>query len=163
MAKPIHPILVHFPIALLVTSFAADAISSFAAIESLRNTGWWTLFAASALAVPTVVAGLLDMRRATLQEDAHVRVHRHMWVGITLLAATIGLAAWRWTYYSDPSRTLSMVYLDAAFLACALAAFQGWLGGELVYTHGVFVRARSPGSADSSDGKPQDKPQAHSH
>lgn len=37
--KPVHPILVHFPIALLSLSVAADLIGYFANIASLRDTG----------------------------------------------------------------------------------------------------------------------------
>lgn len=142
MAKPIHPILVHFPIALLVTSFVADATYFFTSLETLRDAGWWMLAAAAASAVPTVLAGLFDMRRASLKEAVHERVHRHVWIGITLLCVIVALAGWRWTFYAHPGLALPMLYLDASFLALALAAFQGWLGGELVYTHAVFVGAQ---------------------
>ncbi len=138
MAKPIHPILVHFPIALLLTSFVADAAYFFTSMETLRDAGWWMLAASAASGVPTVLAGLFDMRRALLKADVHERVHRHMWVGITLLGVIVTLAGWRWTYYVHPGQALPMLYLDASFLAVMLAAFRAWLGGELVYTHAVF-------------------------
>lgn len=165
MAKPIHPILVHFPIALLVTSFFADAIHSFTSIETLRDAGWWMLAAAAASAVPTVLAGLFDMRRASLKEAVHERVHRHMWIGITLLCVIVALAGWRWTFYAHPGRALPMLYLDASFLAVALAAFQGWLGGELVYTHAVFVdpQQEKSKSAAAHGGHQHDSSQTQSH
>lgn len=140
--KPVHPMLVHFPIALLVTSVTFDAVFFFTSIETLRHAGWWMLAAAAAAGVVTVAAGLFDMRRATLADDVHERVHRHMWIGVALFVAIGGLTFWRWTFYDNPGRTLSAVYLDFGLLAVALAAFQGWLGGELVYTHGVFVQEK---------------------
>jgi len=48
-------------------------------------------------------------------------------------------------------------YLDLAVLGVALAAFQGWLGGELVYGDGVFVRAGETVPAEAA------KPEGHSH
>jgi uncharacterized membrane protein len=152
MSKPLHPLLVHFPIALLVTAFVADVCFVLTAMDSLRDAGWWMLFAAAVSGVGTVLAGIFDMRRAQLDEEVHPRVHRHMWVGIALSLLIVLLAAWRWVFFSDPSTPLSSIYLDAAFLVVALAGFQGWLGGELVYTHGVFVRQQKGGD-ESHEGQ----------
>ncbi|RQP21813.1 DUF2231 domain-containing protein [Piscinibacter terrae] len=165
MAKPIHPILVHFPIALLVTSFVADATYFFTSMGTLRDAGWWMLAAAAASSIPTVLAGLFDMRRTSLKEDVHERVHRHMWVGITLLGVIVALAVWRWTFYASTGRALPMLYLDASFLAVALAAFQGWLGGELVYTHAVFVgpQEQAPESGAAHTGHEHGDAHTHSH
>lgn len=138
--KPIHPIVVHFPIALLVFSVAADLAGFFADIESLRSAGWWALVSAALGAIATVAAGIFDMRRADLHEEVHHRVHRHMRVGFILLGAIIGLTVWRWRIHVAPSAAVPMYYLDLAVLTVALAAFQGWLGGELVYRDGVFVK-----------------------
>ena len=91
------------------------------------------------------------MRRADLEEEVHVRVHRHMKVGFGLFAAILGLTFWRWTTYRQPGLPVSATYLDCAILTMALAAFQGWLGGELVFSHGVFVR-RDPGAAPAEPG-----------
>jgi uncharacterized membrane protein len=164
MQRPVHPALVHFPLALLMTSLLADAGYFFTALPPLRHAGFWMLAVACGTGAITVLAGLYDMRRAPLQEDVHQRVHRHMWIGLALYAVIGALTAWRWTIYSDPARQVTMLYLDAAFLASVLAAFQGWLGAELVYTHGVFV-ARGGGAADSngSGGSAAEPPHQHKH
>lgn len=164
MQKPVHPILVHFPIALLLTSFASDAAYFFSSLQSLRHAGFWMLGAACATGTLTVLAGFYDMRRAPLKEEVHQRVHRHMWVGIALYAVIGGLTAWRWTFFSDPAKEVTMLYLDTAFLAAALATFQGWLGGELVYTHGVFVATASKAvERVASGGKDAAGPSPHKH
>ena len=155
--KPVHPMLVHFPIALLALSVAADLIAFLAHSDSLRTTGWWSLVGAAAGAAATVPAGLYDMSRADLEEEVHERVHRHMKVGFALLAALLGLTFWRWRTYMRPGLSVTATYLDFALLTMALAAFQGWLGGELVFSDGVSVRrARETGSGDS-------KPASHHH
>lgn len=169
MSRPIHPILVHFPIALLVTSVAADAAFFFTSIESLRHAGWWMIAGAAAAAVATVAAGLFDMRRAGLDERVHERVHRHMWIGIALFLVICALAAWRWTFFANPDKPLTAVYLDMGFLAVALAAFQGWLGGELVFTYGVFVRREGSTEKQGADEAEASRPRKaktggqHSH
>lgn len=161
--KPVHPILVHFPIALLALSVAADLVDFFADIESLSNTGWWALLGATLGGVATAAAGAYDMRRATLTEDVHHRVHRHMKVGLVLLAAMLGLTVWRWWIFAGPTAAVPVYYLDIALLTVALAAFQGWLGGELVYSDGVFVRqGEAPGPEAAESGQKAEK-EGHSH
>ena len=150
--KPLHPILVHFPIALLPVSVAADTIGLFGHIVSLSHTAVWTLLAAAAASLATVAAGFYDMYRAPLSEDTHVRVHRHMRVGLTLSAGIIGLAIWRGVIFLHDG-VVPIYYLDLAVLGVALAAFQGWLGGELVYGDAVFVGAGEPGSAEKAGHK----------
>ncbi len=149
--KPVHPIFVHFPIALLFLSVAADLVAFFSHSASLRNTGWWALIGAASGGVVTVAAGIYDMRRANLEEEVHHRVHQHMKVGFALLTAIIGLTVWRWTVYRQPALPVSAIYLDCALLTVGLAAFQGWLGGELVYSHGVFVKRAEPGAGAEAD------------
>ena len=147
--KPVHPILVHFPIALLPLSVAADTIGLFGHIVSLSHTAVWTLLAAAVASVGTVAAGFYDMYRAPLSEEAHARVHRHMRVGLVLATAIIGLATWRGLIHLHGG-IVPIYYLDVAVLGVALAAFQGWLGGELVYEDAVFVRAGEADPAEQS-------------
>ena len=137
--KPVHPMLVHFPIALLVASFVADVAYFVTSIQTLRDAGWWMLVGGAAMGLLTVRAGMFDMHRVPLRANVHEGVHRHRWVGIALVAVMCGLTTWRWTFYAEPSQKMPMLHLDIAFLAVALAAFQGWLGGELVYEYAVFV------------------------
>lgn len=156
--KPIHPILVHFPIALLALSVAADLAGFFSNIDSLRSTGWWSLAGAALGGVATVLAGVFDMRRADLSEEIHERVHRHMKVGFALLAVITGLTLWRWTIFIQPGLAVTAIYLDCAILAMALAGFQGWLGGELVYTYGVSVNRAGPTTREKAKTANQDDP-----
>lgn len=164
--KPVHAMLVHFPIALVATSFVADATFFFTRLPTLRDAGWWMLAAAGVTGIVTVLAGLYDMRRAPLSDAVHERVHQHMGVGLVLLAALLGLTVWRWTFHREPGAAPSAVYLDFAFLTVVLAAFQGWLGGELVYRHGVFVAREEPASdagADSPAAEHHDGATKHQH
>ena len=112
-------------------------------------------------AVLTAAAGVHDMRRGTLTDDVHELVHQHMKVGFAFLAAIIGLTLWRWTVYWQPQRSVSAIYLDVAVLTMGLAGFQGWLGRELVYSHGVFVRQATPGG--EPDGAPKKTKSHHQH
>ena len=122
----------------------------FAAMPSLSDTGWWTIAAAAVAGVATAAAGWRDMLRAPLSEAVHARVHRHRAIGLALAIALVALAVWRgWLYAGD--RPVPMAYLDLIALTVALALFQGWLGGELVYRDGVFVQVGKDAGAGTTD------------
>ena len=157
--KPVHPILVHFPIALLVTAFVADAAYWLTSLPTLRHAGFWMMAVAALTGALAVLAGIFDMRRASLEGSVHERVHRHMHVGFGLYAVICALTFWRWTFFA-PDERITVLYLDFTLLAVALAAFQGWLGGELVYTHGVFV-AKKQASAEPATPAPAEAASGH--
>lgn len=163
LMKPIHPPLVHFPIGLLALSVAADLVAFFARSESLRSTGWWALVGAALGGIVTVLAGVYDMRRATLKEDVHRRVHRYMKIGFALLTSIVGLTVWRWRTYTHAELSVSAFYLDCALLTMALAAFQGWLGGELVYSDAVFVKRAQPTASPEGKSDPTDATSSRHH
>lgn len=81
-----------------------------------------------------------------------------MSVGFTLLSAIVALAVWRGVISAN-DRLVPMLYLDLAALTVALAVFQGWLGGELVYADGVFVARAGP--AKSSPAGPEGSGHRH--
>ena len=162
--KPVHPILVHFPVALVPLAAVAEVIGFLVPAPSLSQAGAWAIGAAAVIAIPTAAAGWFDMLRAPLSDEVHRHVHRHRAVGLVLTAILLALAAWRaWLFFQSSS--VSMFYLDALVLTAALTAFQGWLGGELVYRHGVSVRL--PDAEDkeqsASHGKAKSRGESHTH
>jgi uncharacterized membrane protein len=65
---PIHPALVHLPIAFVILSVVADFAARVSKKESsravFRTLGFWTLVAALGGGVLTVAAGYIDLQRA---------------------------------------------------------------------------------------------------
>lgn len=155
---PIHPAVVHFPIALVPVSVVADVIAYATGSVALRAVAWWCLVVGATAVAFAVVFGFVDMERQEIEHDVHHRVHTHMKVGLTVLAATSALAVWRWVV-DVRGGAVGLGYLAVGLLVVGLATFQGWLGSELVYRYGVGVgqsRARS-----TSDEKPAHAPPIH--
>ncbi len=148
---PVHPAIVHFPIALVTLSVLVDLFGYLYASESLKAAGWWSLFGAGLGAALAVVAGLWDMNREKLEHEAHEQVHKHMYTGFVLFAAVAGLTVWRWVIYSNVEYELGWFYLIFALLILALTFFQAWLGGELVYGYGVGVAPTGQGTEKASE------------
>lgn len=150
---PIHPAIVHYPIALMTLSVIADLLGYLSESPSLLAAGTWALFGAGIGAAIAIVAGLIDMNRAKIEAGPHRRVHFHMKVGFVLFAAIAGLTIWRWVISLDPHYRLGWGYLIPAFVVLALTFFQGWLGGELVFTDGVGVAATGQGTDSATEAK----------
>ena len=151
---PLHPAFVHFPIALVVFSFLADALGRLSSKVSLRAAGFWSLIAALVFGAITAATGYYDMIRTRgVLGDTFRYVDFHMDVGFVLIGAVVVLTAWRWFVYARRDRFPGILYLVAAFLVMGLVLFQGWYGGEMVYTQGAGVAAVGKGTEPASNGK----------
>lgn len=166
---PIHPAVVHYPIALVTFSVICDLFGYVTNSPTLQAAGTWALFGAGIGAAVAIVAGLIDMKRAKIQPAPHRRVHLHMKVGLTLFVAILGLTVWRWVVTLDPHHGLGWSYLIPAFVVLALTFFQGWLGGELVFADGVGVAVTGQGTESAAEAKKRvehiadDESEEHGH
>lgn len=143
---PVHPALVHLPIALVALSFLADVVAKISPRESLRHVGFWALVAALFGGLLTVAAGYWDMDHAALNEETHGFVDLHLKIGWTLAITLLVLTIWRWRIRQQARRVVTAPYVIASFIVFALTMFQGWFGGEMVYSHGAGVAAAGQGT-----------------
>ena len=84
--RPIHPLLVHFPIALIFLSVGADVGAFFLLPEALRQVARWALLGAGAGAVVTILAGMRDMHNANSTYSSRAGSQTHagwLYVGIS--------------------------------------------------------------------------------
>ena len=132
----IHPMLVHFPLALLPTAIAADAIGAMTDNRALMETGRTLMPLAVASMAATGVAGFAAQEEVRAEGEAHdmLVTHRNLNVGLLLMSA--GLAVLR----SGQERP-GPGYLLAGLAGAALMTYSGYLGGKMVYRHGVGVGA----------------------
>ena len=137
----IHPMLVHFPLALMPTAIAADAIGAMTDNRALMDTGKTLMPLAVASMAATGVAGFAAQEEVRAEGEAHdmLVTHRNLNVGLLLMSA--GLAVLR----SRQERP-GPGYLLAGLAGAALMTYSGYLGGKMVYRHGVGV-----GAADGYD------------
>lgn len=143
---PLHPALVHFPIAFVVLSDVFDFIAAATGREGLKQVGFWSLAAALVTGGITIALGYWDMSRAKLAPEVHDYVHLHLKIGWILAIAVALLCIWRWRIWSNPQSRLRAGYLMAGTLVLFLTLFQGWYGGEMVYSHGAGVAAAGQGT-----------------
>jgi uncharacterized membrane protein len=130
MASKLHPILVNFTAALVPVSVASDIAARLLKNESLRNTGWWTLFIATCITPLTVVTGWLFW----MHDDVGVTgMTIHKWLGTGLAVLLLVLFAWRRHLHRKSEwPTTAYFILGAVFVAALI--YQGYLGGQQVFS-----------------------------
>lgn len=153
--SPLHPVLVHFPIALFTVSLAADLLGRLRASVTARTLGFWCLVLAALGAAGAAGAGIWDMVRADLAAATHRFVHLHRDIGFVLLGGLALLAVWRWWVWrrQPPADRVGWLYLISAVAVFALLVFQGWFGGQLVYGLGAGVSAAGQGVVSPEEGQ----------
>lgn len=144
LGHPVHPALVHFPIALLLSATIADV--SYVAGLTL-NTHIAAILIAGGLAggLLAVVAGLLDLARLDQRLVGHATVHMSV-VGAALVGYAVALYLRKDALFAFPP--VSTVSIAISIASAMTLAAGGWLGGRLVYTFGANVERARPANPD---------------
>jgi len=131
----IHPSLVHYPLAFQPLAVATDTLGYLTGNRRLLQAGRWATLLAAGSAALAGGAGFLAQREVEADGDAHdlLVTHRTLNIGLTLTAGL--LAAWRWRRRAPTPASLAI-----GALGLAAMGYSAYLGGKMVYEHGVGVR-----------------------
>jgi uncharacterized membrane protein len=131
----LHAASIHAPLVLLPAAGLVDLAAALSGDRRQAILGrklWWLGVGAGALAGLSGLAASQEIRA----EDA--RSEDMMWLhgaaNFTIVLGATGIALWR--SFRRPSIGAAAVGLGA----CAVAMYTAYLGGEMVYAHGVGVR-----------------------
>jgi len=139
MGAPMHPIFVHFTIALTSASLIFDALGFFSGRASLTAAGGWTLVGSALMTLATLSTGLTSATRAPVEEgEARSFLRAHMALGFIFYGLLVAIFFWRISLWQS-GQSISWLYLAALGFVSLVMTVQGYLGGELVYRYGVEV------------------------
>jgi uncharacterized membrane protein len=142
LSAPLHPILVHFTIALTSASLAFDLIARIFNVASLTDAAWWSIAASAILTVATIITGLTSRIGLPVEEgEARSYLRAHVALGPFFFGLLAALTIWRADIWND-GRMVPWSYLAAVVGLVVVMTLQGFLGGELVYRYGMEVRGR---------------------
>lgn len=137
MTHPIHPILVHFPIAAWFFATIGDVASLFFGPQ----VGWVAgvfLVIGTVTAIFAMVAGLVELTKIDQHSAAMRMANQHMILAMMSLSFYILSLFWRLEGSTLTQPDSFAIILSIAGLIFLCAA--GWQGGRLVYEHGIGVR-----------------------
>jgi uncharacterized membrane protein len=137
----LHPLVVHFPIALFVTAVICELLAYFRKSPLLSNTALLTACVAAFGAILAVTTGLLAKSIVPAFGEAHMALESHQTLGYLVLVASLAFTALKVTSYLLKTDRLLTAQLTVGFAGAVLAFMAAYEGGELVYKHGVGVTA----------------------
>lgn len=155
----LHPLLVHFPIALIsVSAFfhvAASVARGKTCAEHCAVLADTTLWLGALAALPTVFFGWQAFNSVNHDEAGHAAMLAHRAWALATLAVLVTLAGWDfWRKKVDSSP--AWWFTVAVIGAWSMVATTAWHGGELVYRHGLGVMSLPVAEAGHDHGAMSD-------
>jgi uncharacterized membrane protein len=138
-----HPLVVHFPLALVLVAtpllLAARLLRSEAIASTAAMVGTWNLCIGAVAALFALATGLGAVLDLDVDAATHQAISLHMkWAMFSTLVLVL-LAVWRGAGTAQGSRP-SWVFIIVLLAAAAALVVTGYRGGENVYEFGVGVK-----------------------
>lgn len=153
----IHPMVVHFPIALAYLTLAAEALLWVTPSDTRRflsRSAFWLLTAECSAIIVAILAGVVSEQSvhftpttsALLSAHQHYAVLTGLCAGIAWLARVFsrmprGRRANEWSILGTGRGRANLVTTLFVAGAAVFITITGNLGGTMVYGHGVGIRA----------------------
>jgi uncharacterized membrane protein len=133
----IHPIVVHFVIAMVLFAVLCDFIAYFTKDSRLYEVSWWNLAFATVSIFIAVIFGQIEAGLAVPYGNANAVLNVHTLLGWSLSGFVAGVTGWRYVIRSQNRPQLPIPYLVASVLLVGLVLFQTYLGDLLVWVYGL--------------------------
>ena len=145
---PVHPILIPFPIALWVFSLIADVIHLWRGNPVWRDwIAFYTLLGGIIGGVLAAVPGFIDwlsLKNPEVVKIANWHARLNV-IALLIFVASFYLRTTSGAGLVGGSHTIPFVL---SLVGVILITVSGWLGGELVFKHGVAVERADAGAEE---------------
>jgi uncharacterized membrane protein len=139
-----HPLLVHFPIAILIIACLFYWLSANAKFHGLRQAVSLALLIGMIGAISSCITGYLLSLSGEYDDEL---ISKHQWLGITVAVISIVI------YFLYRRSQLNRIQWVLSFLLCIVIFITGHLGGTLTHGEGYLTEAFQLN--DSSARKPK--------
>ncbi len=129
---PLHPMTVHFPIALYLLGALLTIIGLWRGQTEYDRFAFWS-FSLSWIAIAVAsIAGLIDQNQLDINDPRRAYINPHITGAIALLIVN-GLLVYARLRWPTAPTTHCRLYLGWMTLGAVILLITAWLGGELVY------------------------------
>ncbi|MEM8720801.1 MAG: DUF2231 domain-containing protein [Cyanobacteria bacterium P01_G01_bin.39] len=135
----IHPIVVHFVIAMVLFAFFCDVVGYFSKNYKLYEVSWWNMFFATISIFIAIVFGQVEAGLAIAYDAVEPILNLHSIIGWSLSGIIAAITAWRYVIRSKDPKKMPLAYLGIGFLLTGLVFYQVYLGDELVWVYGLHT------------------------
>ena len=138
---PLHPKLVHFPVALLISAaaFGILALLIKSKREVLKEVLFWNLILGVPAALIAVITGLQEESVLAHNDTIHSIMEVHKFLGFIIAGVFVALLIWMLLRRSVLKNIEFTVLVAILVLTAALLGYSAHLGGKMVYEHGAGI------------------------
>jgi uncharacterized membrane protein len=130
LGHPLHPILIVFPLGLLVTSVIFDLLSYFSILGIDPDVGFWMAVSGIIGGVGAAIFGLIDWIAIPAQTRAKSIGLFHAFASLILLILFALSAVMR---SGNVTHAPGLISIVLSICGLTISMLGGWLGGELVH------------------------------
>ena len=135
----IHPIVVHFVIAMALITVVFDFIGAVTGRRSLFEVGWWNLLFATAAIFVAIIFGQVEAGLANPYGASREILNIHSTIGWSLAGILSVLTGWRYVLRSQDPLNLPLAFLGADAFLAGLVFLQVYLGDKLIWIYGLHT------------------------
>jgi uncharacterized membrane protein len=136
---PIHPIIVHFLIAMVFFSFFCDVVGYLTGKHSLFEVSAWNMLVAAIAIFFAVIFGQVEAALALPYDAVKPILNLHTITGWLLSVLVAVIATWRLIIRTRNPLKIPVAYLGVAMFLICLISFQTYLGTRLIWEYGLHV------------------------
>jgi uncharacterized membrane protein len=135
----IHPIVVHFVIAMGLITFVFDLIGVLTRRSALFEVSFWNLLFATAAIFVAIIFGQVEAGLANPYGASRDILNLHSTIGWSLAGVLSLMSGWRYVIRSKDPQQLPLAFLGAGGLLSALIVLQVSLGNQLIWVYGLHT------------------------
>ncbi|MBD2424208.1 DUF2231 domain-containing protein [Cyanobium sp. FACHB-13342] len=135
----LHPIVVHFVIAMGLITFVFDLIGVLTRRSALFEVSFWNLLFATAAIFVAIIFGQVEAGLANPYGASRDILNLHSTIGWSLAGVLSLMSGWRYVIRSKDPQQLPLAFLGAGGLLAALIVVQVTLGNQLIWVYGLHT------------------------
>lgn len=135
----IHPIVVHFVIAMALIAVIFDLIGVLTHRSNLFEVSFWNLLIATLAIFVAIIFGQIEAGLAEPYGQASEILNLHSTLGWSLAGVLSVLTGWRYVIRSRDPQNLPLPFLAAGGVLALLVVVQVTLGNQLIWVYGLHT------------------------
>lgn len=135
----IHPIVVHFVIAMALITVVFDLLGVFTGRRNLFEVSFWNLLVATVAIFVAIIFGQIEAGLATPYGASRDILNYHSTLGWSLAAILSLLTGWRYVARQKDPTVLPRGFLIIDSVLAILVFCQVYLGDKLVWIYGLHT------------------------
>ena len=135
----IHPIIVHFVIAMTLIAVVFDIIGIFTKRSNLFEVSFLNLIVATIAIFIAIIFGQIEAGLANPYGSSRDILNYHSTIGWSLAAILSIITSWRYVSRQNNPNNLSIGFLFVDIMLAFLVCIQVYLGDKLVWIYGLHT------------------------